>query len=87
MDETKIRDMLTAFLTDVADQAKADALAGQSNIGSVFDRNAPAMKMLDEKKVREAILDIKRATTTKESCARLVNVLLLAAKTVALTVK
>ena len=87
MDETKIRNMLTAFLTDVADQAKADALAGQSNIGSVFDRNAPAMKMLDEKKIKEAIADIKKATATKESCARLIGAILLAAKAAAIAIK
>ena len=86
MDETKIREMLTSFLMDVANQAKADAKAGQSNIGSVFDRDTPAMKMLDEKKIQEAIADIKRATATKESCARLINTILLAAKAIAITV-
>jgi hypothetical protein len=86
MDENKVRDMLTAFLTEVANQAKADAKAGQSNIGSVFDRDTPAMKMLDEKKIQEAIADIKRATATKESCARLINTILLAAKAIAITV-
>lgn len=87
MDSDKIRTMLTAFLTDVADQAKVDAIVGQSNISSIFDNNIPAMQMLDENKIKEAIADIKRATATKESCARLVSAILLAAKTVAITLK
>ena len=87
MDETKIAEMLTAFLTDVANQAKADALVGQSNIGSVFDRDLPAMKALDEKKIKEAIADIRKATATKESCARLVDAILLAVKAAAITLK
>ncbi len=84
MDNNKICEMLTAFLTEVADQARADAKAGKSNIGSVFDQDTPAMKMLDEKKIQEAIADIKRATATKESCARLINTILLAAKAIAI---
>lgn len=87
MDENKVREMLIAFLTDIADQAKADAIAGQSNIGSIFDQNISVMKMLDEKKIREIITDIKKATVTKESAARLMNSILLAAKTIAITMK
>lgn len=87
MDENKVREMLVAFLTDIADRAKADARSGQSNIGSIFDSDLPAMKMLDEKKIREVITDIKKATVTKESAARLMNAILLAAKTIALTMK
>lgn len=82
MDENKIREMLTAFLTDIADQARADAVADKSNIGSVFDRATPAIKTLDENKIKEAIADINRATATRESCARLINAILLAAKAV-----
>lgn len=87
MDENKIREMLTAFLTNVADQAKADAIAGQSNIGSVFDRDTPTFSLLDEKKIRETIADIKKATATKESCARLIGAILLAAKAAAIAIK
>ena len=87
MDENKVREMLVAFLTDVADRAMADAKSGQSNIGSIFDSSLSTMKMLDEQKIREIITDIKKATMTKESAARLMNAILLAAKTIAITMK
>lgn len=87
MDESKIREMLIAFLTNIADQAKTDAKSGQSNIGNIFDSDLSTMKILDEQKIREIITDIKKATMTKESAARLMNAILLAAKTIAITMK
>lgn len=87
MDENKIREVLTELLSDIAQQAKIDALAEKSNIGSIYDKPLPIMKVLDEKKVAEAILDIKKATATKELAARLMNAVLIAAKTIALTAK
>lgn len=83
MDESKIRESLVTMLTDVANQARADALAGQSNIGSIYDKDLPKLRTLDPKQIEEAIANIKKATATKESAARLINAILVAAKTVA----
>ncbi len=83
MDESKIRDALIGMLSEVAAQAKADAASGNSDIGSVLDKNKPELRQLDEKQINQAIQDIRRATATKEGAARLVSALLVAAKTVA----
>jgi acetylglutamate kinase len=83
MEESKIRDALINMLTEVAEQAKADALSGKSNIGSVLDKNKPELRQLDEKQINQAIQDIRKATATKEGTARLVSALLVAARTIA----
>lgn len=80
MDETKIREALTSMLNAVAEQARKDALAGKSNIGGIFDNNTPELHVLDEKKINQAIEDIKRATATKEGATRLMNAILTAAR-------
>ena len=83
MDQAAIKEALTALLTSVAAKAKEDALAGRSDIGSIFDRDTEEMKSLDAAKVEEAIIDINKATATKEGTRRLVNGILVAAKAAA----
>ncbi len=83
MDTKKICDILTGLLDDIAAQARADAIAGKSNIGGVYDKDTPTLRSLDEKQINQAIEDIRKATATKEGAARLVNALLMAAKTIA----
>lgn len=83
MDNEAIRDALTALLSDVAEKARADALAGKSDIGSIFRRQGPSLASLDAKAVEQAISDIQKATATKEGTRRLVNGLLVAAKVAA----
>lgn len=81
--ETKIKDILNSLLNEVAEQAKNDAISGKSNIGSIYDKSTPELIRLDEKAIKQAIDDINKVTATKEGTARLVNALLVAAKTIA----
>lgn len=83
MDEIKIREILVGMLNDIAIQAQADAASGKSNISSIYNKNIPTLRVLDEKQIKQAIEDIHKATATKEGTARLVNALLMAARTVA----
>lgn len=83
INETKIREILNTLLNEVAQQARNDASVGKSNIGSIYDRSSPDLVKLDEKAIKQAIEDINKVTATKEGTARLVNALLVAAKTIA----
>ena len=80
MDQEAIKTVLTALLTDVAARARADALAGNSDIGSIFRRESEQLQNLDPKAVEDAIVAINKATATKEGTRRLVNGILVAAK-------
>lgn len=83
MDQEKIKQALTALLTDVAAKAKQDALEGNSDIGSIFRRESESLSSLDAKAVDDAIIDINKATATKEGTRRLVHGILVAAKAAA----
>lgn len=83
MDQEAIKTALTSLLTDVAAKARADALAGNSDIGSIFRRDSEQLKSLDPKAVEDAIIDINKATATKEGARRLMNGLMVAAKAAA----
>jgi len=83
MDQNKIREALTSLLNDIAAQARVDATNGQSNIGSIYDSATPEFRTLDEKQIQAAIVDINKATATKDMARRLVNAIMLAASTVA----
>lgn len=83
VDETKVREILTSLLTEVAAKARADALAGQSDIASVWRRDAISLTSMDPTKVEEAIADINKATATKEGARRIINAIMVAAKAVA----
>jgi hypothetical protein len=77
--DNKLQEALSTFLTDIASQARADAIAGQSNIGSIFD-TSPDLQMIDSKKVQDLIISINQAAKTKEATRRIVNAILVAAK-------
>lgn len=83
MDQEAIKQALTSLLTDVAAKAREDALAGNSDIGSVFRRDSEKLKSLDPKAVEDAIVDINKATATKEGARRLMNGIMVAAKAAA----
>lgn len=84
VDETKVKELLTDLLNDVAAKAREDALQGRSNIGSIFSRDRDTnLRTLDVEKAEQAIRDIEDATATKEGARRLVNAIMVAAKTVA----
>jgi len=83
MDPETIKEALTTMLTDVAAKARADALAGNSDIGSIFRRDGEQLKSLNPQAVEDAILAINKATATKEGTRRLVNGILVAAKAAA----
>lgn len=83
MDQARIKEALTSMLEEVAEKAKADARAGESDIGSIFREDSPTLTSLDVKAVEEAIADVNKATATKEGTRRLVNGLFLAAKVAA----
>ncbi len=83
MDSEQIKEALTSLLTDIASKAKADALAGRSDIGSIFKRDTKELQGLNPQAVDEAILAIDKATATKEGTRRLVNGILVAAKAAA----
>ena len=83
--EEVIRQALTEVLESVASQARADARAGESNIGSIFDDEVKALPSLDITKVEQAIRDVEIATNTKEGARRLINGLMVVAKVAAKT--
>lgn len=83
MDPKVIKEVLTSLLTDIADKAKADALAGRSDIGAIFRRDSERLQSLNPKAIEEAVLAINKATATKEGTRRLVNGILVAAKAAA----
>lgn len=83
MDPEVIRRALTEALESVANKARADALAGGSDIGSVFEDEIDVLPSLDVAKIEQAIRDIDRATATKEGARRLINGLLVVARVAA----
>ncbi len=83
MDQEAIKAALTALLTDVAAKARVDALAGNSDIGSIFRRKSEQLQSLDPQAVEDAIIAINKATATKEGARRLINGILVAAKVAA----
>lgn len=82
MDKEAIRQALVDMLTDVATKARQDALAGESDIAAIYDRERTDLKSLDAQKVEEAIRDIDKATATKEGARRLVNAIMVVAKAI-----
>lgn len=83
MDQEAIKRALTSLLTDVATKARADALAGNSDIGSIFRREGEKLQNLNPQAVEDAITAIDKATATKEGTRRLINGILVAAKAAA----
>ena len=83
MDSEAIKGALTALLTDIAAKARQDALAGNSDIGSIFRRDSERLQSLNPIAVEDAIVAINKATATKEGTRRLVNGILVAAKVAA----
>lgn len=84
VDENKIKELLVELLEDVAEKAKADALAGESDIASIYRRdNGDKFAKLDPDRIAEAISYIKTATATKAGARRVVNAIMVAAKAVA----
>ena len=85
MQDNQLKELLVTYLQSIAEKAREDAKTGTSDIGSIYDDKV-ILKSLDEKKIKEAISDIEKATMTKESTARFINAILLAARIVAATV-
>ena len=84
MDNEAVRRILTSLLSDIASQAKIDSTTGVSNIASIYRPVTDnQFDSLDPQKIEEAIKDINHATATKEGARRLVNALMVVAKTVA----
>jgi hypothetical protein len=83
MDNKDIREVLTALLTSIAAKARQDALAGQSDIGSIFSQDGENLKSLNAQAVEDAIVNIKKATATKEGARRLINGIMVVAKVAA----
>lgn len=83
MDNDKLKDALTGILKDVAEQAKADAKNGKSNIGSIFKDSSNDLVSLDGEAINEAIANIEKATKTKQGAKRLLDGIMLAARTAA----
>lgn len=83
MDPEVIKQALKAMLEEVAQKARDDARAGESDIGSIFEEELDALPSLDVAKVEQAIADIDSATATKEGARRLINGILIAAKAAA----
>jgi hypothetical protein len=84
VEDNKLRDFLADYLNNIAEQARADANSGKSNIADIY-KDIPVLSKLDDKKIKEALNDIEKATMTKESTARFVNAILMAAKIIAAT--
>tara|TARA_R110002094_G_scaffold202613_1_gene173749 strand:+ start:956 stop:1216 length:261 start_codon:yes stop_codon:yes gene_type:complete len=80
MDKEAVKEVLTNLLGDIADKARADAQAGESDIGSIFRREGNSLQALDIKALDEAITDIDKATATQEGARRLMNGVIMAAK-------
>jgi len=85
VDEIKIRQVLTDLLLDITGKARSDALNGRSDISQAFGSELPFLKTLDDAAIKQAILDIHKATATKETSAKLLNAILSAAKIIAIT--
>lgn len=83
MDPEVIRRALTEALESVANKARADARAGESDIGSVFDDDVDPLPAMDIAKIEEAIVNIDKAAATKEGARRLINGILVVAKVAA----
>jgi hypothetical protein len=83
MDNAAVKEILTSLLTDIAAKAREDALAGNSDIGSIFRRDSERLQSLDPKAVKDAIAAIDKATATKEGTRRLINGIIVAAKAAA----
>lgn len=83
MDQEAINNLLVTLMTDVADKARRDALSGRSDIASVFDRDSKNLVTVDPEMVERAIEDIRKATRTKEGARRLINGLIVVAKSAA----
>ena len=83
MDPEIIREMLKETLQAVINRARADAQAGKSDIGSVFDSEMAPLPSIDIAKIEEAIANIDKATATKEGARRLINGILLVVKVAA----
>ena len=77
--DNHIKEALLSFLEGIETRARADALAGHSDIGSIFG-DAPDLQMIDPKQVQDVIAAINQATSTKEAARRIVNAILVAAK-------
>lgn len=84
MEDNKLRDVLADYLNNIAEQARKDAISGKSNIADIY-KDIPVLSKLDDKKIKEALNDIEKATMTKESTARFINAILMAAKIIAAT--
>lgn len=86
VDEARIRELLTSMLEEIADKAKADAVAGESDIGSIWrDNSTPKLPSLDLAKVQQAIQDINKVTATKEAARLFVDALMVTARIAART--
>lgn len=83
MDLEVIRRALTEALESIAKQARIDALADKSDIGSIFEDEIDVLPSLDVAKIEQAIRDIDRAAATKEGARRLINGLLVVARVAA----
>jgi hypothetical protein len=84
VEDNKLRDVLADYLNNIAEQARKDAISGKSNIADIY-KDTPVLFKLDDKKIKEALSDIEKATMTKESTARFINAILMAAKIIAAT--
>ena len=83
MDPTIVKQALQAMLEKVAHKARDDAMRGESDISSVFEDEPDTLPSLDVAKIEQAIADIDRATKTKEGTRRLMDGIMLAARTAA----
>ncbi len=83
MDQEAIRKALTLLLLEVAAKAREDAAADRSDIGSIYRRKRDSLSSLDVQRIEDTILQIERATSTKEGARRLINGLMVAAKVAA----
>tara|TARA_R110002096_G_scaffold108964_2_gene238489 strand:+ start:1050 stop:1310 length:261 start_codon:yes stop_codon:yes gene_type:complete len=79
MDKEAVKEVLTNLLSDIADKARADAQAGESDIGSIFRREGNSLQALDIKTLDKAIANIDKATATQEGARRLMNGVIMAA--------
>jgi hypothetical protein len=80
MDPEVVRETLKEALRAVANKAKVDAQRGESDIGSVFGDDIDPLPAMDIAKIEEAIVNIDKATATKEGARRLINGILVVAK-------
>lgn len=83
MDPEVVKQALQAMLEKVARKARDDAMRGESDISSVFEEEPDMLPSLDVARIEQAIIDIDRATATKEGARRLMNGLMVAARAAA----